>query len=113
MIQTGDVLVLLARRTGHRARKILPVGQLTYQDAGRQVFLYRGDPAVVTTSVSWRGQVLDYLVLPGHQVASSDVRVVQRSCCRAHLLGPGTSVCCVHELDAEALRRWGGAWRHT
>ena len=113
MIETGDVLVLLPRRIGPRARKILPVGHLTYRADDRQVFMYKGSPVVVTNAVAWRDQVFDYIVLPGHQVRVQAVRKVRRACCRAHLLGVGVSICCAHELDAEALIRWGGAWRHT
>lgn len=111
-MNTGDVLVLLERRLGHRARLLLPVGPLLKQSKEETIFLYKGSPVTVTDSVSWKDQVFDFLVLKG-DVGSSAARVVKKSCCAAHLSGVGTSVCCAHELDAEALRRYGGAWRHA
>jgi hypothetical protein len=113
MIETGDVLILLPRRAGPRARKVLPVGALMYRSPQRQIFLYRGHPVTVTSTVMWKNQLFDFLALPGHLVASPDVKVVRRACCAAHLLGPGTSLCCTHHLDAQALAQWGGTWRHS
>lgn len=112
MIETGDVLILLERRAGLKARKVLPVSCLTFQDPDRTIFLHKGAPAVVVQdNVTWKDQVFDYLHLVGRQLRPDSYRVV-RACCAAHLTGVGSGTCCSHNLDADALRRWGGAWRH-
>lgn len=110
---TGDVLILLERRSGARGRKVLPVGQLWSIAAEGYTFEYKGEQVTATdTEVRWGSRVFDSMVLPGHRVADSSCRVVTRACCAAHVLGVGTSICTKHKLDAEALVRWGGTWRH-
>ena len=112
MITTGDVLILLERKAGLKARKVLPVSCLTFQDDTRTIFLHKGHPAVVTKdNVTWRDQVFDFLQLSGERLRP-DTYTIIRSCCRSHLTGVGSGTCCAHPLDADALRRWGGAWRH-
>lgn len=112
MIHTGDVLVLLERRFGPRGRKLLPVGQLLKQDQESTILLYKGELCTITDCVVFQEKTYDFLVLPGHLLLRDDARVIRRSCCAAHLVGAGTSLCCKHLLDAEALKKHGGAWRH-
>lgn len=115
-IQENDVIVLLPRTLRRVRSRVLWVvrGVCSYQDASRRTWPVPGgtltlfaDHAEVRRE---QGDIFaDFMVLPGHQVKDEKRHLGVRKlpCCAAHLLGIHTSICCRHQLDAEALRYAG------
>jgi hypothetical protein len=116
-IQENDVVVLLPRTLRKVRQRLLWIvqGVSTINEPARRVWPCKGGTLsvfkehVIVRRPGEPDLFADYIVLPGHKVKDlkRDLSIVQSWCCKAHLTGPYTDVCCRHRLDAEALRLAG------